>query len=127
LCPLCSEGTREGTGGVKTTGDRTGRADSLNKLQAKLPDRTAEESMADDREVITGELTIGGRARGFTIRLPREAGGQVAVLAAVAGGLPASLGDVTPSHAVSAMLIHGTADRRTAPSGRPPRGPGGQR
>jgi polyhydroxybutyrate depolymerase len=172
--------------------------------------------MADDREVITGELTIGGRARGFTIRMPREAGGgiplvlvlhgnhpdaggwlmrerttfdaqadvwgfavvypdgwggcwadgrgvtsadeagvddvaflrtligwsaehhgtsgdravvagvsngafmahrmaleadgQVAVLAAVAGGLPASLGNVRPSHAVSAMLIHGTAD-----------------
>jgi polyhydroxybutyrate depolymerase len=34
----------------------------------------------------------------------------VAVLAAVAGGLPAALCDLQPSHAVSAMLIHGTDD-----------------
>jgi hypothetical protein len=39
-----------------------------------------------------------------------EASDQVAVLAAVAGGLPASLRDRVPAHAVSAMLIHGTAD-----------------
>jgi polyhydroxybutyrate depolymerase len=39
-----------------------------------------------------------------------DAGDQVAVLAAVAGGLPASLGEVSPGYAVSAMLIHGTAD-----------------
>jgi polyhydroxybutyrate depolymerase len=32
------------------------------------------------------------------------------VFAAVAGGLPASLRDARPAHAVSAMLIHGTAD-----------------
>jgi polyhydroxybutyrate depolymerase len=39
-----------------------------------------------------------------------DAGDQVAVIAAVAGGLPASLRDSQPSHAVSAMLIHGTND-----------------
>jgi hypothetical protein len=39
-----------------------------------------------------------------------EASDQVAVLAAVVGQFPASLLDVTPSHAVSAILIHGTAD-----------------
>lgn len=43
-------------------------------------------------------------------RLGLEASDQVAVLAAVAGGLPASLRDVRPAHAVSAMLIHGTND-----------------
>ena len=44
-------------------------------------------------------------------RLATEASDQVAVLAAVAGGLPAVLQEVQPTHAVSAMLIHGTADR----------------
>jgi polyhydroxybutyrate depolymerase len=39
-----------------------------------------------------------------------EAGEKVAVFAAVAGGLPASLREMRPAHAVSAMLIHGTAD-----------------
>lgn len=43
-------------------------------------------------------------------RLGLEASDQVAVLAAVAGGLPASMRDVQPAHAVSAMLIHGTHD-----------------
>jgi polyhydroxybutyrate depolymerase len=43
-------------------------------------------------------------------RLALEASAQVAVLAAVAGGMPASLHDTEPTHAVSALLIHGTAD-----------------
>jgi polyhydroxybutyrate depolymerase len=43
-------------------------------------------------------------------RMALDASDQVAVLAAVAGGLPASLRDRRPAHAVSAMLIHGTAD-----------------
>jgi polyhydroxybutyrate depolymerase len=43
-------------------------------------------------------------------RLGLEASDRVAVLAAVAGGLPASLRDVRLTHAVSAMLIHGTDD-----------------
>jgi polyhydroxybutyrate depolymerase len=43
-------------------------------------------------------------------RMALEASDQVAVLAAVAGGMPATLHDQCPSHAVSAMLIHGTAD-----------------
>lgn len=43
-------------------------------------------------------------------RMGLEASDQVAVLAAVAGGLPANLRGVMPGHAVSAMLIHGTAD-----------------
>jgi len=43
-------------------------------------------------------------------RMGVEAGDQVAVLAAVAGGLPASLSELKPGYAVSALLIHGTAD-----------------
>jgi polyhydroxybutyrate depolymerase len=43
-------------------------------------------------------------------RMGVDAGDQVAVIAAVAGGLPVSLLDRTPGHAVSAMLIHGIAD-----------------
>jgi polyhydroxybutyrate depolymerase len=44
-------------------------------------------------------------------RMGVEAGDQVAVLAAVAGGLPASLSGARPGYAVSALLIHGTADQ----------------
>jgi polyhydroxybutyrate depolymerase len=43
-------------------------------------------------------------------RIALEASEKVAVFAAVAGGLPARLRDAGPAHAVSAMLIHGTAD-----------------
>jgi polyhydroxybutyrate depolymerase len=46
-------------------------------------------------------------------RLAVEASDRVAVLAAVAGGLPAALRDRQPTHAVSALLIHGAADRLT--------------
>ena len=49
--------------------------------------------------VIAGELTLGGRPRSFALRLPQDAG----------GGLPL-VRDVPPTHAVSAMLIHGAAD-----------------
>jgi polyhydroxybutyrate depolymerase len=41
--------------------------------------------------------------------LALEASDQVAVLATVAGGMPARLHDIEPAHAVSALLIHGTA------------------
>src|SRR4029079_15300550 len=45
----------------------------------------------------------------------------------VAGGLPASLRDVRPAHAVSVMLIHGTADPISPIEGGYPRhrGPNG--
>jgi polyhydroxybutyrate depolymerase len=43
-------------------------------------------------------------------RMALEASDQVVVFAAVEGQLPASLLAVTPSHAVSALLIHGTTD-----------------
>ncbi|WP_330256311.1 hypothetical protein OG874_18170 [Nocardia sp. NBC_00565] len=44
-------------------------------------------------------------------RLALEASDQVAVFAAVAGGLPAALRNHRPTHAVSAMLMNGTADQ----------------
>lgn len=44
-------------------------------------------------------------------RLALAAGDRVAVLAAVAGTLPAALSESRPAYAVSALLIHGTADR----------------
>ncbi|WP_214411034.1 alpha/beta hydrolase family esterase [Sphaerisporangium fuscum] len=44
-------------------------------------------------------------------RLALEASDRVPVLAAVAGGLPAALSGLQPAHAVSALLIHGTADQ----------------
>jgi polyhydroxybutyrate depolymerase len=59
-----------------------------------------------DRAVVAGMSNGAFMAH----RMALEASGQVAVLAAVAGGLPASLRDLPPAHAVSAMLIHGTAD-----------------
>jgi polyhydroxybutyrate depolymerase len=62
-------------------------------------------------------------------RLATEASDRVAVLAAVAGGLPAALRDTPPDHAVSAMLINGTADRRQPIEGGYSRrlGPNGER
>ncbi|MFI6361176.1 alpha/beta hydrolase family esterase [Nocardia sp. NPDC050630] len=43
-------------------------------------------------------------------RFALEAADRVPVLAAVAGGFPAALLDIRPTHAVSAMLINGDAD-----------------
>ncbi len=33
--------------------------------------------MADGRDLVAGELTVGARARGLTMRLPRSAGSGV--------------------------------------------------
>jgi polyhydroxybutyrate depolymerase len=60
-----------------------------------------------DRAVVAGVSNGAFMAH----RMAIEASDQVAVFGAVAGGLPASLRDARPAHAVSAMLIHGTADR----------------
>jgi polyhydroxybutyrate depolymerase len=59
-----------------------------------------------DRVIVAGMSNGGCMAH----RMALEASDQVAVLAAVSGQLPASLADAAPSHAVSAILIHGTAD-----------------
>lgn len=59
-----------------------------------------------DRAVVAGMSNGAFMAH----RMALEASDQVAVLAAVAGQMPASLAGAAPSHAVSAVLIHGTAD-----------------
>src|SRR5581483_11044336 len=61
---------------------------------------------AGDRAVVAGISNGAFMAH----RMGVDAGDQVAVLAAVAGGLPANLRNRTPGYAVSALLIHGTAD-----------------
>lgn len=80
-----------------------------------ITDRAAERSgTPPDRAVVTG-ISNGA----FMAHRPAlEASDQVAVMAAVAGGLPAALLGTRPTHAVSALLIHGTADMIT------PIGPG---
>jgi polyhydroxybutyrate depolymerase len=59
-----------------------------------------------DRAVIAGISNGAFMAH----RMGLDASDLVAVIAAVVGGLPASLRDTPAAHAVSAMLIHGTAD-----------------
>lgn len=88
-----------------TTADEAG-VDDVTFLRA-LIDRSAERhGTAPDRTVVAG-LSNGAF---MAHRLALEASAQVAVLAAVAGGLPAALAEFQPTHAVSALLIHGTAD-----------------
>jgi polyhydroxybutyrate depolymerase len=87
---------------------------------------TADEAGVDDVAFLTSlidwsaerygtfsdRVVVAGLSNGAFMahRMALEASAQVAVLAAVAGGLPAALRDVPPAHAVSAMLMHGTAD-----------------
>jgi len=57
-------------------------------------------------------------------RLALELGDRVAVIAPVAGTMPAALGTVTPPYAVSVLLIHGTRDRFAPYEGGRAHGPG---
>jgi polyhydroxybutyrate depolymerase len=88
-----------------TTADEAG-VDDVMFLRAVIHWVAQRYGTAADRAVVAGVSNGAFMAH----RVGVEAGDQVAVIAAVAGGLPASLHDVTPTHAVSAMLIHGTAD-----------------
>lgn len=88
-----------------TTADEAG-VDDVAFLRAII-------DWAAQRHGTSAECTVvAGMSNGAFMahRMALEASDQVAVLAAVAGGLPASLRDRVPAHAVSAMLIHGTAD-----------------
>src|ERR1700683_3245206 len=71
---------------------------------------------ADRYGTFPDRAIVAGMSNGACMahRMALEASDQVAVLAAVSGQMPASLADAAPSHAVSAVLIHGTADS-TAP------------
>jgi polyhydroxybutyrate depolymerase len=89
-----------------TTADEAG-VDDVMFLRAIIHWSAQRYGTAPDRAVVAGISNGAFMAH----RMGVDAGDQVAVIAAVAGGLPASLHDVTPTHAVSAMLIHGTDDR----------------
>jgi polyhydroxybutyrate depolymerase len=88
-----------------TTADEAG-VDDVAFLRAIIDWSAERHGTFGDRVVVAGVSNGAFMAH----RMALAAGDQVAVLAAVAGGLPASLRDVPPTHAVSAMLIHGTAD-----------------
>ena len=88
-----------------TTADEAG-VDDVAFLRAIIDWSAGRHGTWPDRAVVAG--ISNGAFMGH--RLGLEASDQVAVLAAVAGGLPASLSDMRPAHAVSAMLIHGTDD-----------------
>jgi polyhydroxybutyrate depolymerase len=74
--------------------------------------RTVIDWSADRYSTFPDRAVVAGMSNGAVMahRMALEASDQVAVLAAVAGQMPASLLDAAPSHAVSAVLIHGTAD-----------------
>jgi polyhydroxybutyrate depolymerase len=88
-----------------TTADEAG-VDDVAFLRAVIGWSAGRHGTSGDRAVVAGISNGAFMAH----RMGAEAGDQVAVLAAVAGGLPARLLDVKPGYAVSALLIHGTAD-----------------
>ena len=89
-----------------TTADEAG-VDDVAFLRTIIDWSAESHGTYPDRAVVAGISNGAFMAH----RLALEASAQVAVLAAVAGGLPAALCDLQPSHAVSAMLIHGTDDQ----------------
>ncbi|GAA4630750.1 PHB depolymerase family esterase [Actinoallomurus vinaceus] len=106
-----------------TTADEAG-VDDVAFLRALIDWSAERHGTSPDRVVMAGISNGAFMAH----RMAMEASDQVAVLAAVAGGLPAALRDRQPTHAVSAMLIHGTADRLAPIDGgySRRRGPGGE-
>jgi polyhydroxybutyrate depolymerase len=88
-----------------TTADEAG-VDDVAFLRTIIDWSAERHGTLADRTVVAGISNGAFMAH----RLGLEVSDQVAVLAAVAGGLPASLRDARPAHAVSAMLIHGTDD-----------------
>jgi polyhydroxybutyrate depolymerase len=88
-----------------TTADEAG-VDDVAFLRAIIDWSAGRHGTSGDRAVVAGMSNGAFMAH----RMALQASDQVAVLAAVAGGLPVSLRDGSPTHAVSAMLIHGTAD-----------------
>ncbi len=88
-----------------TAADNAG-VDDVAFLRAVIAWSAGRHGTAGDRAVVAGISNGAFMAH----RMGVEAGDQVAVLAAVAGGLPANLSELKPGYAVSALLIHGTAD-----------------
>lgn len=88
-----------------TTADEAG-VDDVAFLRAIIGWSAERHGTLADRAVVAG-LSNGAF---MAHRMGTDAGDLVAVIAAVSGGLPASLRDRRPRHAVSAMLMHGTDD-----------------
>ncbi|MBO2453414.1 MoaD/ThiS family protein [Actinomadura barringtoniae] len=88
-----------------TTAEEAG-VDDVAFLSALINHMAAHHGTWPDRTVVAGASNGAFMAH----RLALAAGDQVAVLAAVAGTLPVALHEVRPAHAVSALLMHGTAD-----------------
>ncbi|ATL70803.1 alpha/beta hydrolase family esterase [Nocardia terpenica] len=74
--------------------------------------RTVIEWCADRFDTLPDRTLVAGISNGafMSHRLALEASDLVPVFAAVAGGLPTSLSELRPTHAVSALLINGTDD-----------------
>jgi polyhydroxybutyrate depolymerase len=89
-----------------TTADEAG-IDDVAFLRSVIDHSAQHHGTWPDRAVVAGISNGAFMAH----RLALAASDQVAVLAAIAGGLPAALADQQPTHAVSALLIHGDADR----------------
>jgi polyhydroxybutyrate depolymerase len=89
-----------------TTADEAG-VDDVGFLRAVIDVAAEEYGTVADRVVVAGISNGAFMAH----RMGLEASERVAVIAAVAGTMPAALAEVRPAHAVSALLIHGTEDR----------------
>ncbi|WP_433760184.1 alpha/beta hydrolase family esterase [Nocardia sp. CA-135398] len=88
-----------------TTADEAG-VDDVSFLRAVIDWCADRFGTAPDRTLVAGISNGAFMSHRFAL----EAADRVPVFAAVAGGLPAALLDVRPTHAVSAMLINGDAD-----------------
>jgi polyhydroxybutyrate depolymerase len=89
-----------------TTADEAG-VDDVGFLRAVIDVAAEKYGTVADRVVVAGISNGAFMAH----RVGLEASERVAVIAAVAGTMPAALAEVRPAHAVSALLIHGTEDR----------------
>ncbi|MET8878522.1 esterase [Nocardia sp. NPDC004604] len=88
-----------------TTADLAG-VDDVSFLRAVI-DRCADQfGTAPDRTIVVGMSNGAFMSHRFAL----AAADLVPVFAAVAGGFPAALRDIRPTHAVSAMLVNGDAD-----------------
>jgi polyhydroxybutyrate depolymerase len=106
-----------------TTADEAG-VDDVAFLRAIIGWSADRHGTCAERAVVAGASNGAFMAH----RLALAASDQVAVLAAVSGGLPAALTREEPGHAVSALLIHGTSDPLVPVEGgwSRHRGPGGE-
>lgn len=68
---------------------------------------------AEHHGTVADRVVVAGMSNGafMSHRFAMQASDRLAVLATMAGELPAALSEVQPTHAVSALLMHGTADR----------------